>query len=515
VPSQRLVDLPLAGALDGTELYYSVQGGNNVKVPGSVLCVTAVNAKSFGAVGNGVADDTTALQNAINYAITNLRSLYIPGGVYKTTATLTVDISGLSSGSRGFQMFGDGDGIGVTLGGTNIVLFGAGPFTSVMSVYCYRNAYLHDFSVGCNTPGAATYGILMPEANTSTLKFARLSANSVSVAYAQNWATFQDNGEFHLFESCGARNVDKFWYSNSGQSYIPCFISCSCILNYGGVYFDMDMSTGAGGGINVLQFDGSPLPIGGCSSSTLVRCTDVTSCINFVGGRVESLTRVLNNLSSSDTEFIAPRFESVQFTCDNDTTNVNNTLKSWINSTAANHYDSIVFQNCIFEGISSNNISFNITPFADWVAQLHYESCVFNRININPTTGLPTNVKFDDCWWQTATSVHVSNFMDGLSTTPPNTQTTDYTVQSTNGVYDTYIIANGVGTITLTLPSASDFPGRIITVRTIQNQAVVSASANVVPITGGGAVAAILPATTGKWVDLQASGSVWLTLRSN
>jgi hypothetical protein len=53
----------------------------------------AVNVKDFGAVGDGVADDTAALQAAIN-AATGL--VYIPKGVYLTSQELNVDKEGIS-----------------------------------------------------------------------------------------------------------------------------------------------------------------------------------------------------------------------------------------------------------------------------------------------------------------------------------------------------------------------------------------------------------------------------------
>jgi hypothetical protein len=53
----------------------------------------AVNVKDFGAVGDGVADDTAALQAAIN-AATGL--VYIPKGVYLSSQELNVDKEGIS-----------------------------------------------------------------------------------------------------------------------------------------------------------------------------------------------------------------------------------------------------------------------------------------------------------------------------------------------------------------------------------------------------------------------------------
>ena len=48
----------------------------------------SVSVKDFGAVGDGVTDDTTALQNAINYAVQYKVKLNVPPGIYVTTAQL-------------------------------------------------------------------------------------------------------------------------------------------------------------------------------------------------------------------------------------------------------------------------------------------------------------------------------------------------------------------------------------------------------------------------------------------
>jgi hypothetical protein len=47
-----------------------------------------VSVKDFGAVGDGVADDTAAIQTAIDFASTNGTALYFNDGVYKHTSTL-------------------------------------------------------------------------------------------------------------------------------------------------------------------------------------------------------------------------------------------------------------------------------------------------------------------------------------------------------------------------------------------------------------------------------------------
>lgn len=49
-----------------------------------------VNVRDFGAVGNGVADDTAAIQAALNYAETKSGTVFVPFGTYKCTSSLLV-----------------------------------------------------------------------------------------------------------------------------------------------------------------------------------------------------------------------------------------------------------------------------------------------------------------------------------------------------------------------------------------------------------------------------------------
>ena len=60
-----------------------------------------LNAKDFGAKGNGVDDDTVPLQNAINESIDLKLPLFVPSGNYKITA-------GLTAPARNFMMYGVG-----------------------------------------------------------------------------------------------------------------------------------------------------------------------------------------------------------------------------------------------------------------------------------------------------------------------------------------------------------------------------------------------------------------------
>ena len=69
----------------------------------------AVSITAFGAVGDGVADDTSAVQKAVDAALATSGStpaaLVIPPGQYLLTSSITVDVGG---SQVGFQIRGFG-----------------------------------------------------------------------------------------------------------------------------------------------------------------------------------------------------------------------------------------------------------------------------------------------------------------------------------------------------------------------------------------------------------------------
>jgi len=91
----------------------------------------SVSVKDFGAIGDGTTNDTTAIQNAINYAGTvNGATVYFPTGTYKVTSTLTmrdyVTLKGdsglypgsskiVSTASNIFYGIGNGSGTGYSI----------------------------------------------------------------------------------------------------------------------------------------------------------------------------------------------------------------------------------------------------------------------------------------------------------------------------------------------------------------------------------------------------------------
>jgi hypothetical protein len=89
MPNLKISQLPDASIpLTGAELIPLVQSGVNKKTTLDSLLPDILSAKTFGVVGDGVTDDTVAMQAALNYASSTGQTLYVPSGKYRMTAQL-------------------------------------------------------------------------------------------------------------------------------------------------------------------------------------------------------------------------------------------------------------------------------------------------------------------------------------------------------------------------------------------------------------------------------------------
>lgn len=86
---------------DAEQISYTPPFTNGVATNVELKLAQYVSVKDFGAVGDGVANDTTAIQNAINYAAPLGRSVFIPAGIYNVT-TLTLPLQ-----QGGIEIFGE------------------------------------------------------------------------------------------------------------------------------------------------------------------------------------------------------------------------------------------------------------------------------------------------------------------------------------------------------------------------------------------------------------------------
>jgi len=138
--------------------FYGVTGGSYTDNGGTIITPNGatdtsawirnssdvVNAKWFGAVGDGVTNDTTAIQNTVNYAWLTGRKVYIPAGNY--LAKITVPPTPGEFRGKIFSLTGDGAAYPFLgdpyIGGTRIVSPDTDP------VLTYNNTIVGNVSSG-------------------------------------------------------------------------------------------------------------------------------------------------------------------------------------------------------------------------------------------------------------------------------------------------------------------------------------------------------------------------------
>ncbi len=95
------------------------------------------NVKDYGAVGNGAADDTAAIQSAINAATATLgrgEAVYFPAGVYKLTSTLTIPTT-----SQGVNLEGEGR--------TRTMLYRNTDYGDTLTIGTSSNAFIENVNI--------------------------------------------------------------------------------------------------------------------------------------------------------------------------------------------------------------------------------------------------------------------------------------------------------------------------------------------------------------------------------
>jgi hypothetical protein len=108
---------------------------------------------------------------------------------------------------------------------------------------------------------------------------------------------------------------------------------------------------------------------------------------------------------------------------------------------------------------------------------------------------------------QPAVDIAAINAAIAALSSAPVTKTADFTVAAG----ETWLINNKSGSSCIvTLPTPSTNTGRVLNFQNYQNQTLVSASSNVVPLAGGSAATAILQAVAGANATLVSDGTSWI-----
>jgi hypothetical protein len=162
-----------------------------------------------------------------------------------------------------------------------------------------------------------------------------------------------------------------------------------------------------------------------------------------------------------------------------------------------------VLSNIAGTGISVSSATGNVTIANTGVLSVTGTAPVVSSGGQNPAISMPAATASVNGY---LTSTDWNTFNNKQSVAAPTTvSTATYSVAAT----DLWMINNYAGTLTLTLPAASSYSGRVLNIQNYQAFTVVSATSNVIPIAGGAAGTSILLASVGDRCTLVSNGTNW------
>lgn len=179
----------LQAANNLSDLTNTIQARLNLGITaGAAQGVNNFNVKDYGALGNGVADDTVAIQNAINAAGTNGGQVFFPAGQYKINSS-----SPLNNTHDAVTFMGSG------VSNTKIVIgsgfTGSAAITNTGNYFTFQNMSLEGAS-STTTSNPACHGIVSTGGHTfRVLNTSFLNINGYAVK-AIGTATTQLHGGF-------------------------------------------------------------------------------------------------------------------------------------------------------------------------------------------------------------------------------------------------------------------------------------------------------------------------------
>jgi len=542
-------------ASSGSSLIGYTQGSTNaVATTVQSKLREVVSVKDFGAVGDGSTNDTSAIQNALNYVSS------VGGGIVHLPAGDYV-VSELDVPSD-VTLQGEINGYSYTTAKSTSILTCT---TGVYAVMLEGRATLRDIGINSNaSTSGPPYAVQGVEYGV-VIYFGSTVMTNVSVYGFQYGVTIANGGNSNIFENCAFNWNSKAGFVNTvgSQAAFDLYHPNLPYPQYlGSNYFEVStIYTLRNCNISRNRFgviirDGSPF-----MDRVLIES-------NFYAGIVYLYGSIDNSSSGSYYgAYIEANWASYDVSVTYDFSSIKVLYLSagtpWTLVQNANTaINEAGFQMYFYSSVVGNvftQLEFHRTSVVNssGTKQLWLQSAycpVFNFMG--SSGGDQTNaVRFNGSGGQLCTAAQFIQYLGTLPATLGNrgvsyayeTGQSNGGITATSGYYrglagnvtyfatpkpvtslgnytaapeDTSIIFNYAGTATLTLRPATEtgvYPqeGRWIYVKTITANTVISASSNIVPLAGGAAGTAILAATAGKWAMLQSDGTNWVIMAAN
>jgi hypothetical protein len=257
-------DVNSAAGIAASKLSFTQAGTGAVARTVDSKLTDVVSVKDFGAVGDGVADDTAAIQAAINFGG---KVCLIDNATHKVTAALNLDLSTAS-------LIGNGSVIDGSTSSTGVL----NAFSSATFVQRIQKNWTH-WVEGITFKGTKTAGFLLVTVGHPTYTDnSEITFRNCSFYNAGKLVNFINNAWRVNFDHCGFESPeDNYLYFNSGSNAAEVMRFSHCwfvdgttayiYLNEGQWFFEHCSFIGGGtGGIQVLG--AAHVSLHGCNLET-------------------------------------------------------------------------------------------------------------------------------------------------------------------------------------------------------------------------------------------------------